>query len=185
MTRAVISCDWTTNSTQCSKIARKNRETVLTWLRLMEARNELLPECGDGYVLTAFALGSAERPQGLWLASMRLDCNVKQGNKLTVQRALLTPIIPRVEACTSLPGSIYPRPSVMRKHARCLGSSRWPGSPAKLVLSNYPTRSARFPAFAAAAVTKPLGDVNQKPQLSRRTRGRGRDIPLALSSLYN
>ncbi|KAG9801015.1 hypothetical protein KCU95_g72, partial [Aureobasidium melanogenum] len=38
--------DWTTNLTQCSKIARKNRETVLTWLT--EARNEPLPERGDG-----------------------------------------------------------------------------------------------------------------------------------------
>jgi hypothetical protein len=104
MTRAVTSCDWTTHSTQCSKIARNNRETVLTWLRLIEARNEPLPERGDEYVLTAVALGSAERRQELWLASMRLDyCSVKQASKLTTVQC------PRLDtdhsSCASVPHS--------------------------------------------------------------------------------
>jgi hypothetical protein len=136
MTRAVTSCDWTTHSTQCSKIARRNRETVLTWLRSIEARNEPLPERGDEYVLTAVALGSAERRQELWLASMRLDyCSVKQASKLTTVQC------PRLDTdhspCASVshsPGRHHSRPSVMWKYARISRSSRWRGSSTELVM---------------------------------------------------
>ena len=135
MTRAVTSCDWTTHSTQCSKIARRNRETVLTWLRLIEARNEPLPERGDEYVLTAVALGSAERRQELWLASMRLDCLVKQASKLT------TVYCPRLNTDHSARASLshstrrhHSSPSVMWKYAQISRNSRWPGSSTELVL---------------------------------------------------
>jgi hypothetical protein len=136
MTRAVISCDWTTNSTQCSKIARKNRETVLTWLRLIEARNEPLPERGDEYVLTAVALGSAERRQKLWLASMRLDyCSVKQASKLTtVQCPRLDTDHPLCASVFRSPGRHHSRPSVMWKYAQISRDSRWLGSSTELVL---------------------------------------------------
>jgi hypothetical protein len=56
----------------------RNRETVLTWLT--EARNEPLLECGDEYVLTAVALGSAERRQGLLVGkhAIKLQCQTRK-----------------------------------------------------------------------------------------------------------
>jgi hypothetical protein len=130
-----------------AKSPEKNRETVLTWLRLIEARNEPLPERGDECVLTAVALGSAERRQELWLASMRLDyCSVKQASKLTTVQC------PRLDtdhsSCASVPqstGRHHSRPSVMWKYARISRSSRWLGSSAELVLSNHPTGRRDFP----------------------------------------
>jgi len=87
-------------------------------------------------VLTAVALGSAERRQGLWLASMRLDyCIVKQGSKLTTVQC------PRLDtdhsSCASVlhsTGRHHSRSPVMWKYARILRSSRWLGSSTELVL---------------------------------------------------
>jgi hypothetical protein len=163
---------------------------VLTWLRLIEARNKPLPERGDKYVLTAVALGSAERRQELWLASMRLDCSVKQGSKLTTVQC------PRLNtdhsSCASVPHSTrrhHSRPSVMWKYARISRSLRWLARIVNgigfSVITPPAGATSRSRGRRHCRCCRSVKRRELEAQVGRRTRGRGRETPPASSSLYN